>query len=160
MEQLLDIKERIASIELDEGTIIKRAPEVERERAIAIADILAGNSFAPYCVQEGPYDVFLSVRDNRLLIRINSENMDEVRDVVLPIKPFKQIIKDYFFMCESYLSAVNGGEPHKIEAMDMGRRGIHNEGSECLQNQLEERINLDFATARRLFTLICVLHIR
>lgn len=157
---MLDSKERIASIELDEGTIIRRAPEVERERAIAIADIIAGNSFAPSCVREGPYHVYLSVRDNRLLIRISSESMGEARDVVLPIKPFKQIIKDYFFMCESYLSAVNGGEPHKIEAMDMGRRGIHNEGSECLQNQLAERINLDFATARRLFTLICVLHIR
>lgn len=157
---MLDSKERISTIKLDEGSIIKRAPEVERERKIAIADLLASNSFAPYCVQEGPYDVFLSVRDNRLLIRISSERLDEPRDVVLPIKPFKQTVKDYFFMCESYLSAVNGGEPHKIEAMDMGRRGIHNEGAELLQNQLEERINLDFATARRLFTLICVLHIR
>lgn len=157
---MLDSKERITRIELDESSIIKRAPEVERERATAIADLLDSNSFAPTCVQAGPYDVFISVRDNRLLIRIDSETINEVRDVVLPIKPLKQTIKDYFLMCESYLSAVNGGEPHKIEAMDMGRRGIHNEGSELLQTVLDGRINLDFATARRLFTLICVLHIR
>jgi len=157
---MTDLKDRIVSITLDDKSIIRRSPDVERERATAISDLLAGNHFAPQCVQEGPYDVFISVRDNRLLIRISSETLETPREVVLPIKPFKQIVKDYFLMCESYLAAVNGGEPHRVEAVDMARRGVHNEGSDLLLMQLRDRITLDFDTARRLFTLICVLHIR
>ncbi|MCI5049373.1 MAG: UPF0262 family protein [Rickettsiales bacterium] len=153
-------RECIASITLDEGSIIRRSEEVERERATAIADLLARNHFKPHCVQEGPYEVYLSIKDNSLLIRITSDTLTEARDVILPIKPFKGIVKDYFIMVESYLAAVNGGEPHRVEAIDMARRGVHNEGSELLQNQLDGRITLDFDTARRLFTLICVLHIR
>lgn len=160
MEVVLDAKERITNITLDDASIVRRAPEVERERSTAISDLLASNCFQPSCVQEGPYDVFLSVRDNRLMLRISSETLEEPRDVIIPIRPFKRIIKDYFFMCESHLEAINGSEPHRVEAIDMARRGIHNEGSELLQTQLEERITLDFNTARRLFTLICVLHIR
>lgn len=160
MEVALDTKERIASITLDDASIIRRAADVERERATAIADLLASNSFAPYCVQAGPYDIFLSTRDNRLLLRISSAAMDNPREVILPIKPFKQIVKDYFLICESYFEAMNTHQPHRVEALDMARRGIHNEGAEVLLNQLEDRIVLDFDTARRLFTLICVLHIR
>lgn len=150
----------IAAITLDDASIIKRAPHIEDERRTAIADLIASNTFTPHCVDAGPYNVFLSVRDNRLLIRVDSAKLDKPRDVTLPLKPFKQVIKDYFMMCESYFSALGTAEPHKLEALDMGRRGMHNEGSELLQNQLDGRISMDFNTARRLFTLICVLHIR
>ena len=157
---MVKTKTCIATITLDDASIVRRAKHVEDERRTAIADLIASNHFGPTCVDAGPYDVFLSARDNRLLIRISSEDLDEPRDVVLPIRPFKPIIKDYFLMCESYFDALGTAEPHKIEAIDMGRRGIHNEGSELLQTQLQERIKLDFETARRLFTLICVLHIK
>lgn len=150
----------MVSITLDDSAIIRRAPHIEAERSTAIADLIANNYFAPSCVEAGPYDVFLSVRDNRLLLRVSSDRMEEPRDVILPIRPFKGVIKDYFLVCESYFEALNGCEPHKIEAIDMGRRGIHNEGAELLQQHLAERITLDFPTARRLFTLICVLHIK
>lgn len=153
-------RQKLVAITLDDSTIITRAPHIEDERRTAIADLIAGNYFAPSCVDAGPYALFLSVRDNRLLLRISSDSMAEPRDVVLPIRPLKSVIKDYFIMCESYFEALGGAEPHRIEAIDMGRRGVHNEGSELLQQQLEERITLDFPTARRLFTLICVLHIK
>lgn len=157
---VLEKTDRIASITLDDMSIIRRAPEVERERQTAIADLIAANYFAPAGLEQGPYDVVLSARDNRLGFRISSESMDEPEYIFLAIKPFQRIIKDYFLMVESYLAAINGGQPHRIEAIDMGRRGVHNEGSELLQNSLEDKINLDFDTARRLFTLICVLHIK
>lgn len=154
-------RETIASIRLDDASIIRRAPEIERERETAIADLLASNHFIPQCIDEsGPYDVFLSVRDNRLRFHISSPQLQTPREVILPMAPFRGVIKDYFLMCESYYAALGGTEPHRIEAIDMGRRGIHNEGSELLQYQLRERITLDFDTARRLFTLICVLHIK
>lgn len=153
-------RERIASITLDDATIRRRAPEAEQERHTAIRDLLAENAFAPHCIEPaGPYDVLLSARDNRLHFTISSEQLHEPREVILPIAPFRRIIKDYFLIFESHLEAIQTGEAHRIEAIDMARRGIHNEGSEILQNQLDGRITLDFGTARRLFTLICVLHI-
>jgi uncharacterized protein (UPF0262 family) len=158
METLTDLH-CLNAITLDEGTIIRRADHIEAERACAINDLLAVNRFAPTCVDAGPYELFLSTRDNKLLFRVSSPNMAEPRDVVLPLQPFKRIIKDYFLLCESYFNALDA-EAHKLEAIDMGRRSIHNEGSELLQETLKERIILDFPTARRLFTLICVLHIK
>lgn len=153
-------RDYIASITLDDASIIRRAAHIEDERRTAIADLIAHNQFTPHCVDAGPYDVFLSVRDNRLLIRISSERLNVPRDVVLPLKSFSRIIKDYFMMCESYFDALGSAEPHRLEAIDMGRRGVHNEGSDLLISLLHERITLDFDTARRLFTLICVLHIK
>ena len=150
----------LIAITLDDASIVRRAPNVEDERRTAIADLLAGNVFSPQCIDAGPYEVFLSVRDNRLLFRISSERLEEPREVILPITPFRGIIRDYFMMCESYFAALGQTEPHRLEALDMGRRGVHNEGSELLIQQLQGRIKLDFDTARRLFTLICVLHIK
>lgn len=153
-------KEYISRIELDDASIIRRAPQVEHERKVAMDDLIAHNQFSPKAFQSGPYDLFLSARDNRLTLRISSETLAQPNDMTLPLTPFRGVIRDYFMICESYYSAVNGAEPHKIEALDMGRRGVHNEGSELLMNLLKEKIQLDFDTARRLFTLICVLHIK
>lgn len=157
---ILATTDNVRSLTLDDASIVRRAPHIEDERRTAIADLIAGNYFAPQCVDAGPYDVFLSVRENRLLFTISSERLESPREVILPITPFKGIIRDYFMMCESYFAALGQTEPHRLEALDMGRRGVHNEGSELLIQQLDGRIKLDFDTARRLFTLICVLHIK
>lgn len=158
-------KERIAKIVLDEGSITYRSPEVEHERAIAIADLQDENSFSPAGMESGPYHVKLSAADNRLHFRLSTfDRFDgpgaEVGHVMIPIAPFRKIIKDYFLICESYFEAIKHGSVNHIEAIDMGRRGVHNEGSELLISLLREKVKLDFETARRLFTLICVLHIK
>ena len=152
--------ERIAEVTLDDASIIRRTPEVEHERKVAIADLIEENHFVPLDLGCGPYSLFISVRDNRLRFVISAENLADPSEVVLSLAPFRRIIKDYFIMCESYYDAIKHASPHKIEALDMGRRGIHNEGSELLQSLLESKIALDFETSRRLFTLICVLHIK
>ena len=157
-----DLKsETIARIELDERTVLRRSAEVEHERKVALTDLLAKNYFQPLCIEpSGPYDVKLAVRDNRLHFELTSESLDVPREVVMPVTPFRRIIKDYFMICESYYEAIKQASPQQIETIDMARRGIHNEGSELLQDVMKERIVLDFDTARRLFTLICVLHIK
>lgn len=153
--------ERLTSIVLEDDTIRYRAPEAASERETAIADLLAANAFAPRCMEPcGPYHLHLGIRDNRLYFTIESEKLDAPREVVLPIAPFRRIIKDYFLIFESHLEAVQTAQSHRIEAIDMARRSIHNEGAERLSEQLQDRISLDFDTARRLFTLICVLHIK
>lgn len=152
--------EILRSITLDEVGIKPKAPEAEAEREAALADLLAASHFAPHCMEPaGPYDVKLGVRDNRLRFYIDSERLEAVREVVLPISPFRRIVKDYFLIFESHLEAISTGQSHRLEAVDMARRGIHNEGAELLEAQLNGRISLDFDTARRLFTLICILHI-
>lgn len=150
----------IVSIRLDDASIIRRSAQVEHERIAAINDLLHSNYFAPIEPAEGPYDVFLSVRDNRLRFEIRSEAAEEPAETILPLAPFRSVIKDYFMVCETYFDVVKTGDPYKIEAVDMGRRSIHNEGSELLKSLLEGKITVDFDTARRLFTLICVLHIK
>ena len=155
--------ERIVKITLDEGSIKKRSPQAEHEKSVAIADLLDENLFQPHCMQGGPYELHLSIADGRLIFDITSEKTDKAR-AALSIKPLRGVIRDYFMICESYYEALTnkGGaaSPGKIEAIDMGRRGVHNEGSEALQNLLKDRIKVDFPTSRRLFTLICVLHIK
>jgi uncharacterized protein (UPF0262 family) len=160
-------RESIATIVLDEGSIIRRTPEVDHERAVAIADLLEANHFAPHGLNQGPYDVFLSVADNRLTFTIYGEGRlqetlpsGELLRTVLPLQPLRAVIKDYFLICESYFDAIRHAPPSRIEAIDMARRGLHNEGSEQLRDLLDGKIAIDFETSRRLFTLICVLHIR
>jgi uncharacterized protein (UPF0262 family) len=154
--------DRIAQIALDDASIIKRTPEVEHERRVAMADLLDENTIALHgkAVQHpGPYALFISVRDNRLTLRFTASN-DSTADVVVPLMPFRRIIKDYFIMCEGYYDAIKSAPADKIQTMDMARRSVHNEGSELLQEQLAHALTTDLATARRLFTLICVLHIK
>lgn len=152
--------ERIINITLDERSVLRRSAEVEHERQVAIYDLLEGNTFRPAGDFEGPYNVHLSIEENRLLFDIQDEGENPLSTVTLPLMPFRRIVRDYFGVCESYFEAIKTASPARIEAIDMGRRGLHNEGSELLRERLGERIEIDFDTARRLFTLICVLHIR
>ena len=152
--------QRIVDITLDETSVVRRSPDVEHERAVAIYDLLEENVFAPVGDYSGPYKLHLGISENRLLFDIRSESEEALGTVVLPLSPFRRIVKDYFTVCESYFQAIKSASPSRIEAIDMGRRGLHNEGSDLLRSRLDGKIEIDFDTARRLFTLICVLHIR
>ena len=153
-------QQRIANITLDERTVVRRSPDVEHERAVALYDLLEENRFAPVEGFPGPFNLHLSIEDNRLLFDVRSEREAQLCSVALALTPFRQIVKDYFTVCESYFQAIKTASPSRIEAIDMGRRGLHNEGSQLLRERLADKVEVDFATARRLFTLICVLHIR
>jgi uncharacterized protein (UPF0262 family) len=152
----------IAKIALDERSVIRRNADIEHERKVAIFDILDQNSFILNGYEDqGPYSLRLGIEDNRLVFDVRTENDEtELVRIPLPVISFRRIIKDYFQVCESYFTAIKTASPSKIEAIDMGRRGLHNEGSELLQERLKEKAITDFDTARRLFTLMCVLHIR
>ncbi len=151
---------RLTDISLDEKTVVRRSPEVEHERAVAIYDLLEENYFAPIGDLQGPYNLHLSVEENRLKFEIRNEHDAPLGAINLSLSPFRRLVKDYFTVCESYFEAIKTASPSRIEAIDMGRRGLHNEGSELLRERLDGKIEIDFDTARRLFTLICVLHIR
>jgi uncharacterized protein (UPF0262 family) len=155
-----DPRQRIAKIELDERTVVRRNPDVEHERAVAIFDLLEENSFAPVGEYMGPYQLHLAIEENRLIFDIRDQQGEGLHKLQLPLTPFRGIVKDYFTVCESYYAAIKRSSPSQIEALDMGRRAVHDEGSELLRERLEGKIDLDRNTARRLFTLICVLHIR
>jgi uncharacterized protein (UPF0262 family) len=151
---------RISSIELDERTVVRRTREIEQEREIAIYDLLEANVFKPADSPNGPYKVVLSVEDGRLIFDIRSAEDRPQSHVALPTTPFRRVIKDYFLICESYFKAIRNAPPSQIETLDMSRRGVHNEGSEILKDALKDKIEVDFDTARRLFTLLCVLHLK
>lgn len=156
-----DNKQRLIDVVLDDQSIGRATPDVEHERAVAIFDLLEENSFCPTTNGDGgPFKLRISVNDGRLVFEVTQEDDSPVITHVLSLTPFKKIIKDYFMICESYYDAIRSSTPSQIEAIDMGRRGIHNEGSETLKDRLSGKIELDFDTARRLFTLICVLHWR
>ena len=150
---------RIIGIELDERSIIRRNDDVEQERKIAIFDLLEGNPFDP-AGHEGPFRILLRVEDNRLAIDLRDEAGQPLDTIRLGLARFRRLIRDYFAICDSYYKAVRSDTPHRIEAVDMARRGVHNEAAELLNECLEGKIGMDFDTARRLFTLICVLHIK
>ena len=152
--------EHIANITLDESSMKKRSKEAEHERDVAIADLLHENCFEPRCMKSGPYNVELGIEDGKLIMGVHSPQEEKYSKVVLSVAPLRGIIRDYFMIFESYQQAISATNTSKIEAIDMGRRGVHNEGSEMLQEILKDRIVVDFPTARRLFTLICVLHIK
>jgi uncharacterized protein (UPF0262 family) len=151
---------RLCDIVLDE-TIGRSTPDVEHERAVAIYDLIEENSFQPVGdAGGGPYKLKLSQVESRLVFSVTREDSAPVITHILSLTPFRRVIKDYFLICESYYEAIRTSTPSQIEAIDMGRRGIHNEGSETLRERLAGKIDVDFDTARRLFTLICVLHWR
>ncbi|PTQ09896.1 hypothetical protein CLG96_12085 [Sphingomonas oleivorans] len=155
---------RIIAVELDERTIIWRNADVEQERRIAIFDLLEGNYFAPRRAYaggyDGPYKVKLRVEEGRLAIDIATEDDQLLETIILGLASFRRAIKDYFAICDSYFQAIRQASAQQIETIDMARRGIHNNAAELLIERLEGKIEVDFDTARRLFTLICVLHIR
>jgi uncharacterized protein (UPF0262 family) len=151
---------RIARIRLDSGSIVRWSREVEHERQVAMFDLLERNSFALEGGFAGPYLVELSLREANLIFSIQTENGADATELVLPMRPFRRLIKDYFLICNSYFEAIKNASPSRIEAIDMGRRGLHNEGAEKLVDALAGKVRLDDETARRLFTLVCVLHVR
>jgi uncharacterized protein (UPF0262 family) len=151
---------RITRVTLDERSVVRRNPEVEHERAVAIYDLIEENSFAVVDGPVGPYSLALGIEDSRLVLDIRNEAEEPLTKLILSLTPFRRIVKDYFTICESYYAAIKRSSPSQIEAIDMGRRGLHNEGAELLRERLAGKVELDANTARRLFTLICVLHIR
>jgi uncharacterized protein (UPF0262 family) len=155
---------RLIHIELDEQTIIWRNADIEQERRIAIFDLLEGNHFKPLRPRadsyEGPYRLTLRVEEGRLALEIFSADESHLESIILALGRFRRPIRDYFAICDSYFQAIRQSTPQQIETVDMARRGVHNEASEMLKTALEGKIDVDFDTARRLFTLICVLHIR
>ena len=148
---------RLCDVVLDES-IGRSTPDVEHERAVAIFDLIEENSFHPAGHAGGPYRLKISLVDSKLVFSITTEAGGDVATHILSLTPFRRIIKDYFMICESYYEAIRSSTPSQIEAIDMGRRGIHNEGSQTLQDRLKDKIDFDFDTARRLFTLVCVLY--
>jgi uncharacterized protein (UPF0262 family) len=150
---------RLAAVTLDAASIGRSNRDIEHERAIAIYDLLEENSFAPLGDPEpGPYALAISLAEGRLVLEITRENGATVVSHYLSLTPLRRVVKDYFLVCESYYSAIRTHSPSQIEAIDMGRRGLHNEGSELLRERLKDKIDVDFGTARRLFTLVCALH--
>ena len=151
-------RHRLVTITLDENSIGASNRDVEHERAIAIYDLLEQNSFAPVGHRGGPYALNLGVKENRLVFDIRLADGKPVIAHLLSLGPFRRIVKDYFLICDSYYEAIRTATPDRIEALDMGRRGLHDEGSRILQEAIKRKVKIDFDTARRLFTLICVLH--
>ena len=155
---------RIIAIDLDEHTILWRSADIEQERRIAIFDLLEGNYFKPAVVYrdgyEGPFKLLLAVEEGRLAMTISRETGEHLETLVIALGRFRRPVRDYFAICDSYFQAVKNSTPAQIETIDMARRAIHNDAAELLKERLAAKIDMDFDTARRLFTLICVLHIK
>ena len=149
---------RLVAITLDESSIGRSGPDIEPERAVAIYDLIEQNSFAPSDHDGGPYALHLSMAESRLVFDVRLADGTPVTAHLLSMTPFRKIVKDYFMICDSYYAAIRTATPDRIEAIDMGRRGLHDEGSNILMDRLKDKVTIDFDTARRLFTLICVLH--
>lgn len=153
----------ISQIDLDDANLPPPTPEIEQERRVAMFDLMEENSFTLPArdgreVPAGPYKLGLAIREKRLVFDIATEADEKAAEFHLSLSPFRQVVKDYFQICESYFNAVKTLPPSQIETIDMARRGIHNEGSRVLRERLEGKVSVDEDTARRLFTLICVLH--
>jgi uncharacterized protein (UPF0262 family) len=149
---------RLKSVELDEDSLSAASRDQEQERQIAIFDLLEDNYFAPEGAGGGPFDLRMSLVENRLVLAVRGPDYE--RSHVLSLSPLRSLIRDYFMICESYFQAIRNATPQQIETLDMGRRGLHNEASELLARRLKGKVDTDLDTARRLFTLICALHRR
>ena len=157
-QQLMSDQSRLVEVTLDEGSIGRNSTDVEHEREVAIFDLLERNTFALESKEGGPYTLHLSLADSRLVFTVGDTDRTPIVHVMLSLSPFRRLVKDYFLMCESYYQAIKTAPPSRIEAIDMGRRGLHDEGSQLLIERLKGKIQIDTPTARRLFTLICALH--
>ena len=149
---------RLVSVEIDDETLAASGPDAEHERRVAIFDLIEANTFEVIDHDRGPYALHLSMQERKLVFDVRTEGGEAVHVFVLSMNPFRGVIRDYFMICESYYEAIRNSTPHQIEAIDMARRGIHNEGSDLMEERLEGKVRVDFDTARRLFTLICALH--
>jgi uncharacterized protein (UPF0262 family) len=153
-----DNARRLADILLDEASLARTTPDIEHERKVAIFDLLEDNVFDLVGDATGPYILHLAIVEKRLIFDVRDGQDEPVGKIMLSLTPFRKIVRDYFLVCESYFEAIKTAAPRRIETIDMGRRGLHNEGSELLRDRLDGKIEVDFNTARRLFTLICALH--
>ncbi len=151
---------RIASVSLDERLVLRRTPEIEQERAVAIFDLVEKNRFRLLDGPDGPYALHLAVVERRLSLRIAAPDHSPPLEIAISLGGFRRIVKDYFTICDSYYEAIKRLSPSRIEAIDVGRRALHDEGAGKLQEALAVHAELDHDTARRLFTLLCVLHFR
>ena len=149
---------RLVSVEIDPGSLAAASPEAEHERRVAIFDLIEENTFGVLDHEGGPYTLRLLGQERKLAFEIGLEDGTHVHTFVISLSPFRRVVRDYFLICESYYDAIRTMTPMQIEAIDMARRGLHNEGSELLAERLKGKIEVDFDTARRLFTLICALH--
>jgi uncharacterized protein (UPF0262 family) len=152
---------RLVEVHLDPDSIGRRSPDIDHERQVAIYDLLESNRFALVnSDRQGPFRLQLAIADNRLVWHIGDAAGKPINSLMLSLTPFRRVIKDYFLICDSYYEAIRTAAPSRIEAIDMGRRGLHDEGSRLLIERLEGKIEIDFETARRLFTLLCALQWR
>lgn len=152
-------KKCIRSIDIHDDLISSSAPLIERDRNAALIDLRRDSVFEPVLAAgRGPFDLDIGIEENRLVIKIRDASGGELPMLVLSLKPYKRLIQDYFMIMRSYDAAMKNGKPSQLEAIDMGRRGLHNEGAQLLSDRLADKIEMDFSTARRLFTLICALH--
>ncbi len=151
---------RLVGVTLEERTKVRRTREIEHEREVALYDLLETNTFRPVGSKGGPYKLVLWVAENRLVFDIRLTNDEPHGKLILSLTPFRTVIKDYFRQCESYFKAIPNQPQARIEALDMGRRGLHDEGAGLLRERLAEHVEIDHTTARRFFTLLCVLHMR
>jgi uncharacterized protein (UPF0262 family) len=153
-----DPRRRLVAVTLDEASIGRSSPDIEHERAVAIYDLIELNTFAPVGHDGGPYALHLGISENRLAFDVRLADGTPVVLHLLSLTPLRRIVKEYFVICDSYYKAIRTATPSQIEAIDMGRRGLHNDGAQLLVERLDGKIELDVDTARRLFTLVCVLH--
>jgi uncharacterized protein (UPF0262 family) len=153
-----DNTSRLAAVTLDEASLGRTNDDVEHERRVAIYDLLEDNSFKPIGHHGGPYALQLGISGNRLVFDIRLTDSTPVIAHMLSLAPFRRVVKDYFVVCDSYYAAIRTATPDRIEALDMARRGLHDEGSRLVMERLKRKVDIDFDTARRLFTLISVLH--
>lgn len=151
-------RRRLISVTLDEASIGRGAPDQEHERAIAIYDLLEENNFGLPGRNEGPYALTISMKDAKLVFQVSTEERGQRMTHILSLTPFRRILKDYFAICETYYAAIRTATPAQIEAIDMGRRALHNDGAQLLADRLNGKVDCDFDTARRLFTLVTALH--
>lgn len=151
---------RLSAITLDEASVVYRSRAIEQEREVAIYDLLEANSFRPEGSAGGPYHLFLGLEENRLVLDVRLEDGADHGRVLLSLTPLRKIVKDYFLICENYYKAIRTAPPYQIESLDMARKALHDEGARELQKRLDGKIETDFDTARRLFTLVCVLQMR
>jgi len=158
----LNVKDcRIVEVSLDERSVVRWNPEIDRERKVAIYDLLEENYFLPVSRMPGPYKLVLGIEENRLFFLLNNGTDPVAQErILLPMSGLRRVVKDYFTVCESYHNAIKYARPNQIEALDIGRKGLHDEGSEMLLEALKGKAEIDFGTARRLFTLICVIQLR
>src|SRR6478735_5970797 len=157
-QELSPEQARLVEVTLDSGSIGRNSVDVEHERGVGIFDLLERNSFALENHDGGPYTLHLSVVDSRLVFTVGDATRAPIANVMLSLSPFRRLVKDYFLMCETYFQAIKTAPPSRIEAIDLSRRGLHDEGSHLLMERLKGKVLIDIATARRLFTLICALH--